>query len=263
MVRSVICLPISAAIWLIADGGGTTATGNFIIVAAGFGNAFSMFTWIWSSSLVPLMLIECVSMIGALVIPLLLAPYLYNGDSVSLIQWIGCILIFASIFFFINKDGGKKKQGSVFKKVMVIGLYMISAMINTIFKKYYTFHITEKNLGSIEYFTFISFLSALGLFLVLFAVFYKNERKANGGSVELPFKKVRIYILIAAINLYVSELFATYASQLPSAIYYPLTRAILIVGTFLLEVMVFKDKVTLKKVIGFIVVIAGIILVNL
>lgn len=55
-----------------------------------------------------LTLIESVSMIGSMVIPLLLAPYLYDGDTVSLMQWLGCALVFVSVFLFMNR--GKKKQ---------------------------------------------------------------------------------------------------------------------------------------------------------
>lgn len=52
-------------------------------------------------------------------------------------------------------------------------------------------------------------------------------------------------------------------AQLPSAIYYPLAKGLTVGCTFLLDVIVFKDKVTVKKIIGFFVLIAAIILINL
>ena len=57
--------------------------------------------------------------------------------------------------------------------------------------------------------------------------------------------------------------FASYAAQLPSAIYYPLTGGLTVGFVFLLDVIAFKDKVTVKKIIGFFIVIAAIILINL
>ena len=82
-------------------------------------------------------------------------------------------------------------------------------------------------------------------------------------KVELPYKKVWIYVLIAAVSLYLTELFMVYATRLPSAIYYPLSRVLTVGCSFLLDVIVFKDKITSKKLIGLVTVILAIILVNL
>ena len=272
LARALICFAVSMIIWLCTGGGSTTLVGHVIIILSAIGTAFNLFTWILSSQMVSLTLIESVSMIGSMVIPLLLAPYLYNGDNVTLTQWIGCILVFVSVWFFMTKkEKNEKKEGSVLQKIVVVGTCAVSITLASVLKKYYTYHITAKDLGSIEYFTFINFLSVLVLFLVLFAVYYKREMKRAAltvtadetPKVELPYKKVWLYILIAGVALYVNELFTSYATQLPSAIYYPLSKGLGVGCTFLLDVIVFKDKITLKKVIGFFVVIAAIILINL
>ena len=253
-------------------GGTTTFSGHVIIILSGIGTAFNLFSWILSSQIVSLTLIESISMIGSMVIPLLLAPYLYNGDSVSPTQWLGCILVFASVWFFMNKKTThEEKAGSALQKIIVVGICAVSTTLTAVLKKYYTYHITANNLGSIEYFTFISFLTVLVVFFVMFAVYYMLEKKRaatnvtadNSHRVELPYKKVWIYILIAGVALYVNELFTSHAAQLPSAIYYPLSRGLVVGCTFLLDVIVFKDRITPKKIVGFFVVIAAIILINL
>ena len=272
LVRSVICLVVGALIWLFTDGNTTTLFGHIIIVIAGLGTALNLFAWILSSRLVSLTLIECISMIGTLVLPLVIAPYAYAGDKVSLLQWIGCILIFVSVFLFMNKGEKTKKEGTLFQKIAVVAVCAIGATLAAIFKKLYTFHITEKGLGTIEYFTFISFVAMLAIFLIFFAFCYSKENqrvaeiKTEDGKpakVELPYKKVWVYILMAAVALYANELFTSYASQLPSAIFYPLSRGLVVLGSFLLDVIVFKDKVTVKKIIGLVVVAVAIVLVNL
>ena len=144
-------------------------------------------------------------------------------------------------------------------------------MMASVLKKYYTFHITAKDLGSIEYFTFIGFVTVLAVFLVLLAIYYKQEKKqalatcevGQKVKVEFPYRKVWVYILIAGVSLYVNELATSYATQLPSAIYYPLSKGLGVGCTFLLDVIVFKDKITVRKVIGFFVIILAIILINL
>ena len=85
----------------------------------------------------------------------------------------------------------------------------------------------------------------------------------NQEKVELPYKKVWVFILAAALALYVAELFGTYASKLPSTIYYPGSRVLNIISFFLLDVIFYKDKVTLKKLIGVGILLGGIILVNI
>ena len=270
MARSVICLLVSIIIWLVADGSGTTFFGHVIIILAGIGTAFNLFTWILSSRIVSLTLIECLFMIGSLVVPLVLAPYLYEGERVSLIQWIGCALVFVSVFLFMDTRGNSKHEGKKFSKIVILTVATLSITVSSVFRKYYTFHITAKGLGSIEYFTFINFVTVLLVFLVLFLVYYSIEKRKlklcefkERRRVEFPYKKVWIFILIAAASLYVNELFSSYAAQLPSAIYYPLSKGLTVVCTFLLDVIVFHDKVNLKKLLGVATVVLAIVLVNL
>lgn len=271
LARSLICLAVSMAIWLFTDGGGTTFFGHVIIIIAGIGTALNLFSWILSSQLVSLTLIESINMIGSMVIPLVIAPYLYDGDTVSPIQWLGCALVFVSVLIFTNRESKKEKKGGTLQKIVVVTICAVSITLPSILKKYYTYSITADGLGSIEYFTFISFVTVFVVFTVLFAVYYMSERKkaalvcskSEKPKVELPYKKAWVYIIVAAVALYENELFTSYATQLPSAIYYPLSKGLTVGCTFLLDVIVFKDKVTVKKIIGFFTVIAAIILINL
>ncbi len=270
LLRSVICLVVSFCIWIFSDGGTTDFWGHVIIILAGLGTALNLFTWILSSRLVSLTLIEALSMLGSMVVPLILTPYLFNGESVSLLQWIGCALIFVSVFLFMNKSEGPK-EGSAFQKIIIVSGCVIGITVTSLFKKYYIFHFTSKGLGSVEYFTFINFVTVLTAFVILFAVYYFLERRkltataptGEKAHVELPYKKVWFYILIASASLYLNELFTVYAAELPAAIYYPLSRGLIVICTFLLDVIVFKDKVTVKKLIGLGVVIVASVLVNL
>jgi hypothetical protein len=73
LVRALICLVVSVIIWLSTGGGTTNALGHAIIIISGVGTAFNLLTWILSSRLVSLALIEALCMIGSLVVPLILA----------------------------------------------------------------------------------------------------------------------------------------------------------------------------------------------
>ena len=274
LARSVICLVVSLFIWLIADKTGTTALGVAISLIAGLGTALSLFSWILCAQRLSITLIEGVSMVGTLIIPLFLAPYLYGGETVTPLQWIGTALVFISIFLFTNKapKGTKstERKGVTFSILMLL-LCASSSMLAFIGKKLYVYHITNNGLGSIQTYTLLNFCSVLGLFLLLFALYYQRQKRAAMANaptgarvrVELPYRRIWVYILIAACALYIYELFATYAAYLPSAIYYPLSRAIAILGSFLLDVIVFKDKITQKKLLGLVLLIVAVVLTNL
>lgn len=271
MMRSAICLAVSLCIWLLYRGAVTNFWGHIIIIISGLGTALNLFTWILASRITSLTLIECLSMIGAMVFPMIIAPYLYNGESVSLLQWIGCILVFVSVFFFMNNENSEKEKVSKAQKTVIIFLCVLGITLSSIGKKYYVFHFYEKGMGSVEYFTFINFVTIFISFITLFCIYYIREKKriasvssvGQATKVELPYKKVWIFVLVAAASLYVNELFTGYASRLPSAIYYPLSRGLTVVCTFILDFAAFKDKVTLKKLIGLAIVVCAIILVNL
>ena len=58
LARSLICVSVSLAIWLVGDGSATTATGHTVILLAGIGTALNLFSWILSTRYVSLILIE-------------------------------------------------------------------------------------------------------------------------------------------------------------------------------------------------------------
>ncbi len=273
MLRAAICIVIGLIMWLVSGGGGVTNFwGHVIIILAGLGTALNLFTWIPASRMVSLTLIETLFMVGTMVVPLILTPYLYNGETVSLIQWIGCALIFASAFLFMNKSNGTAHEGTLFQKIITLTGCVAGITVTTVLKKYYSTHFTDNGLGSPEYFSFINFATVLGAFLILFVIYYFIERRNLASAVpagekvhvELPYKKVWFYIPIAAGSLCLNEVFMLYAAtELPAAIYFPLSKGLTVACTFLLDVLLFKEKVTVKKLIGVGVIIVALILVNL
>ncbi len=262
-MRSVICIIVSLIIWLIADGKATTPFGHLIISISAVGTAINLFTWIMSSRLISLTLLEAILTLGKLMGPLILVPVLFKNESVSPFQWVACGLIIVAVFLFVEK--GNKKDGSTIKKILLVALCGLSLAVAVVFKKYYVAQIVKKGLGSVEYFTFINFVVVILTFAILFPIYYHKESiklRADGSDAkpELPFKRVWLFVILAAASLYLNELFTVYANELDAAIYAPLSNGLNIVCTFILDIVVFKDKITVKKLVGLIIVIAAFIL---
>jgi len=265
MLRAAICTAVSVIIWLIADGKGTNGQGYLIIIAAGIGTAVNLMAWLLCANLISLSLLECFILVGSLILPMLLTPFIFGGESVSPLQWIGCALVLISVILFLEPDRNEKaKSSGLFRGVMIF-LAALGAAVSAIFKKLYTFYVEAEGNGSSELYTLLTFAIMLLVFAIINSVYFAGDKIKN-----VPFaiekgalKKTIIYISVASIGLYVYELFSTYASRMPAAIFFPLSRGLLIVGTFLLDVIGFGYKATAKKLIGLITVIAAMILVNL
>ena len=273
-MRVGICFVVSLILWLVTGGEGSTLAGNLIAIASGVGTALSLFCWILASRLVSMTLIECAITLGTTVIPLILAPFLYQGETPAPIHWIGCALVCASLFFFMSFEKKDKKEGNfasnLVAAILTVGGASVGVASSMVLKKYYTFYITDAGLGSAEYFTLMQFVGAIGFFAVLIVPLYFLEKRrlvptaeCPSPRVTFPFGRVWPFVLIAAASLYVNELFTVYASGLPSGIFYPLSKGLAILFTFVLDTVAFRDKVTVKKIIGLVIVLAAVVLVNL
>ncbi len=272
LMRAAICLVVSLIIWIVSGCAVTGFWGHLVIIFAGIGTALNLFTWVLASRMISLTLLECFMMLGSMVFPMIIGPTLYPGETVSVLQWIGCALIFGAVFLFVNKGSGKRQEGSFLQTVLTVFICVIGFSLSAILKKYYQYYFEAKGDGSVEYFAFINFVTVLLFFGIFFLIYYLRENRrlkesatadSPAQSVELPYKKVWFFIVIAAASLYLNEFFIVYAADLNSAVYYTLQKALSVLSSFLLDVFVFRDKVNIKKLIGLAVVIFAIVLVNL
>ncbi len=263
--RAVICLAVSLVIWLASGASSADFRGSAVAFTSGIGTALTLFSWIIAANLVPLILIECLSMIGSMLIPMLLAPYIYGGESVSVFGWVGAALVFVSVLLFANRSSGEREKSTFAYKAVMVSICTLGTALSCVLRKYYTVRFASTGEGTIEYFTLISFATVLLCFAILLGVFYPIEKRRLGASPEpvLTLKRTWTFILTASVLLYVNEFFATYAAQLPSEMYFPLSRALALIATFALDVIVFKERISPKKLAGLAVVIIAIILVNL
>lgn len=266
LIRGAICLAVSILVWIFTDATASDFFGVLIAVLAGIGTSLNLFTWILSAQKISLTLLEGVCTVGVLVVPLVLAPYLYGGESVSLLQWIGSALVILSLFLFSQKEEKKSEKASFFGSMSLIFFCAFGVTLASVAKKVYTYHVVAKGMGSIGFFTMISFLTVFLVFAGLLPFYQRRERRfalAFGQEPQpLTLRRIWPYILIAAFSLYVCEIFATVASDLPAAIYYPATKALGILGCFVLDIAVFREKITCKKLLGLATLLTAVVLIS-
>ena len=92
--RALLCTLVSVVIFYLT-GARFKVEEDYIWILSGLSNALMMFVWILCAQKIGLLFVEAFAMVGAVIIPMLIAPLLYEGESVSVWQWVGvvCLLI--------------------------------------------------------------------------------------------------------------------------------------------------------------------------
>lgn len=253
VIRSLGCVLVSLCVCLISGFGGMDLPGVLISILAGISNGLSLCTWILCASAVSLCTVEVFCMAGGVVLPLLVSPLIFKGDEVSLPQWIGSALLFVAMYLLSNNKGKTKMSVS---KILLLTLCGAANFGCVLSKKLFI----NLSSGSLETFQLLTFVFVfLTLFIIL--LFIPKDSKNPAPSFT---SKVSLYIFIAIVMLYLTEYLATRsAGYLSSSVYYPLSYVISMPMTFLIDVVVYKEKITVYNVIGIVVVTASGVLVNL
>lgn len=289
-LRAVICVLVSLIMFFAA---GAPALGAhwWIWLASGLFNALLMFVWILCTQRAGLVFVETFGLVGSVAVPLVLAPFLYSGESVTLLQWCGVVCLFAAVILLALGKGGaaKKPQKAVEQAALTqteltqtaqqeepskktkkaksaglitavyIALYVISNAGISITPKLYM----EYTGGGYETFfnlmTFAVVLACFSVVLVCGKIFKGKSILPENSSSS---KKTAIYILIAAIMMYSYQIFMSLASALPSAVLYPLLRGGSILLTVWCDAVIYKQKITPATCAGVAFAVIAIVLTS-
>ena len=258
LIRTTGCLVVSLLVCLIVGFSKLDGIGLFLVILSGVAMGLMMVVWLLSTQYAQVILVEVFAMIGGVIVPLFLAPYLINGDNVSLLQWIGAFILIVALFLFSKGGDGKKLT---FKGILLLLSYLVITAVSMITQTCYSYYST----GSSEDFQLYTFLFATITLIIMF-IFISAFHKKSDKTVENPkFNlKVIIYISIAIVFLYIGNLLSKLSTTyLPQTVFYPFSYVISMPLIFITEAIVYKQKVTFNNILALILVVASGILVNL
>ena len=267
-LRSMFCLIVSVFIFLIT-GAKAQSQGWWIWLISGICNALLIFLWVVCTQRVGLIYLETFSIIGSTAIPMLLAPLLYEGETVSLLQWLGFACLIIAVFILtINSNPKAQKQLVQTKKSkdsIITGIYILLLLVSyvgiSISQKLYPTLVGQDYTAFFNLMTFIVVLLSFSVVLIIGKTVKRKPFLPENTSAN---KKLFTYIFIAAVMIYAYQYFCMLsASMLPSAIFYPLIKGISMLLTVLCDVLVFKQKLTLNKIVGLLFVFTAILLINI
>lgn len=186
---------------------------------------------------------------AGMITPCIIGNFLWN-EKLSFLSISGIILTVFSIVILTDT----KKENKKFDALgIIIGIIVFLASGGVM--------ITQKLMGiyfcnqSIKAYNFYSFFTA---FIILSC--FSKPRKAT------EYKKLKlmsVYALLSAVSLCIISAVMTYlAISIPSIILFPLFNGLGIICVSIGSAAVFKENLTIKKVIGIILGICGLCVIN-
>lgn len=199
---------------------------------------------------------------GSLVVPCILGIFLFD-EPMGVWQWVGLAVFILSAYFLASDSGSTNKKLNARTAFMLI-VYFLSSGFLLVAQKYFAKLVPD---GNTAMFSFLMFaFNALILFVCLMIA---QIMKAKGeGSRELlkirPLdKKLYGYGAILAVAIFVVNMvMTTLAKTVDSVVLFSVESIISIAATTAVGAVFFKEKITVKKIVGIAIGLVGIFFIN-
>jgi drug/metabolite transporter (DMT)-like permease len=258
LLRSVGCCFVGAVVCLVSGFRQMDSVGIWISVISGISNGILLFAWLLSAERAPMCLIEAFCMLGGVVFPLLLSPILIKGETISAFEWIGTALLFAAMFCLSRKGGGTRITAAALVFMTLAGIGNMGSVMT---QKLYS----SLSVGSIADFQLLTYGACAVTLAITLGILSIIDKKSGNDATRAKFSpKIILFITVAVVMMYASQFLSTLASgRLSSAVFYPLSYVISMPLVFLIDVLVYKEKVTVQSIIGILLVTCSGVLINL
>ena len=258
VIRMSLCMVIGLLIIILSGNpgkilpdGATLATS----VLSGVSTAVFVVSWLLSVKNGAYMLVEVFIMLGVLV-PIVSGIYIFHTP-VRLNQWIGLLILVAATLIMCSYNSSIKGTINL-KTVLLLTVSGLSSGLTDLSQKLFVEY-SENNITSV--FNFYTYIFA-GIVLLIFFSACSKKTEARKTAIKNT-RSIMGYIFIMAIALFANSFFKTKAAGfLAPAQLYPLSQGAALMLSTLMAAFFFKERLTVKAVIGIVMSFAGIIIIN-
>lgn len=195
-------------------------------------------------------------MLGVLV-PLL-AGQLFFDESIKTTQWIGIGILFVAVYIMCSYNNSIKGKMSISS----FGLLIVCGLANGLTDFSQKLFVKMAGDTPIAIYNFYTYIFSAVILLVFYFVFSKVEN-VEGEKKSSGIKQIFGYILVMSICLFANSYFKTMAAgYLDSAQLYPLNQGASLIISSVMSATLFREKLTLKCVIGLLISFVGLIVLN-
>lgn len=256
-IRMVLCIFIG--LLLILSNGSLAYIKPSISVLAisalsGITTSIFVVCWLISVKKGAYMMLDVFLMLGVLV-PLL-AGKLFFHETVTVTQWIGLGIIFVAVYIMCSYSNSIKGRMSITSFVLLV-LCGVANGLTDFSQKLFIKMASDVPIAIFNFYTYV--FSAITLF-VFYCIFKQKGQEEQQGS---NIKKIFGYVLVMSICLFANSLFKTMAAgYLDSAKLYPLNQGASLILSSMMSVILFRERLMLKGIIGIVIAFVGLILLN-
>ncbi|MBC8385690.1 MAG: EamA family transporter [Candidatus Cloacimonetes bacterium] len=176
----------------------------------------------------------------AILIPILISIFFFL-EKIIFLNYLGIVIVFASFIFMTELK--------TFRKILwILGLFLITGVSETALKIYKEFGLSDTG-----FFIFLLFGTAFIFNLVLI---FSKKRTIN-------FRSFGYGLILGIPNQLTTKLFMRGLDSVPAPIAFPFVASSVVLLCFMTDILIWKKTFNLSQKIGFALMIAGIVLLNL
>ena len=261
-VRMLACIIIGVALIAIGnDWSSLTLDPTVIWISALSGVCTSLFvvSWLLAIRTGAFMMVDVFLLMGVL-IPLVVCAIFFDEPIIP-IQWVGiAVLIIAG--YVMCSYNAKLKGKMTLKAFLMLLLCAASYGCTDLSQKLF---VNLSPVSDNSVFQFYTYIFAALTLVICSLVFRSHEKKTN--ELRSPIavvKPIAIYVGVMAICLYANSYFKTAAATyLDAAQIYPLSQGGALVLAMIMAAIFFKEKITLRSIIGVVLCAVALLMINL
>lgn len=224
-----------------------------ISALSGISTAIFVITWLLSVRKSAYMMLDVFLMLGTL-IPMV-AGYFTFGETVSWNQLVGFFILIVAVVIMCSYNNSIKAKFNTSSFLLLIICGCANGLTD-FSQKMFVRELPDVPISIFNLYTYI--FAVLSLVVVYMFISTKEKPQFDKSS----FGKYT-YVLIMSVALIISSYFKTKAAAyLGSAQLYPLNQGMALILSTLMASVLFKEKLTLKCVVGIFIAFIGLIVMN-
>lgn len=262
IIRMVLCILIGALMVLSAKSTAYLALDMQMLpiyLLSGIATSVFVVSWIFAVRTSAYMLVDVFLMLGVLIPSILTAVFF--DETIKINQWIGIAILFAAVCVMCSYNSSIKSKMSIssFLFLLVCGAANGFADFS---QKLFKFQKTEIPSSVFNFYTYVFSAVTLAVFYIILKKHDSAGKPADKSESKMP-KSTYAYIAVMAVCLFANSYFKTEAAAyIDSATLYPLLQGSSLVLSTFMSAVFFKEKLTVKAVIGIILSFIALLIIN-
>ncbi len=257
-IRMALCVVIGLAMTVFQSGVSSLKVDIAtlgISALSGITSSIFVVSWIISIKKGAYMMMDVFLMLG-MIIPLTGSSIIFS-ESISPMQWLGLTLLMTAVIIMCSYNNTIKGKMGISSFVLLIICGLANGFTD-FSQKLFMEYSENVTIATFNFYTYVFSTIILLIFFVFFSVKDGEDKKT------VNIKSFIGYIIVMSVCLFLNSYFQTKAAgYLPSAQLYPLSKGGSLILSSLMSAILFKERLTVKAVIGILMSFVALLIINL